>query len=653
MQDVSPPISPLDKHPGLGRSLTIRLLLISFILILLIKIFLAVSLDLYSDEIFYWQASTNPAIAYSDLPFVTALLIGLGSSLDPGNTLAARLLFLIMGSSLPLLVYWISRPLSNQQQALESSLLMLCLPLAGFLGLLAVPDVPLLFFGLLSIGSFERALRLNSFKFWFATGLFVGLGLSTHYRFFLYPAAAILFLLLFKPERRQWKNPRLWASMAIACLGLVPILWFNLSNQLSSASFYFVNRHPWEFQASGLLHVFKQAGLVTPLLYLLFAYTVYRLWLRARQGERGPALILSFSLLNLLVYLVLAPWTDATSTSIHWPLSGYFPLLIFAPWSLRVAYQHIADSWSTKAARIILIITTILGFTGTLIALFGVGSQAFQMPLQQFIGPGVLSNKMAGWKEFSSYTEELIAREFPNEKPLLVSDNYYTLAQIEFAQLSDNALTLDRDKAVRDGRIAQYEIWSKEESGMAAQIGNPVLFITEDSTLSVIDKTEVMERLCHHVGQLMQADVLSLYNGDKKFSYYKADAVIDSSNMQSYQSFPCPYPARGWIDQPSDGDSLSGEFSISGWAFNEDIGVKEVFLLIDGVRYSSMTYGGHRPDVMEAMSVRSDPGRPALGFNYNLDTTQFSNGEFELAIEIVNQKDISLLYGERTIEIAN
>ena len=188
---------------------------------------------------------------------------------------------------------------------------------------------------------------------------------------------------------------------------------------------------------------------------------------------------------------------------------------------------------------------------------------------------------------------------------------------------------------------------------MAAQIGNPVLFITEDSTLSVIDKTEVMERLCHHVGQLMQADVLSLYNGDKKFSYYKADAVIDSSNMQSYQSFPCPYPARGWIDQPSDGDSLSGEFSISGWAFNEDIGVKEVFLLIDGVRYSSMTYGGHRPDVMEAMSVRSDPGRPALGFNYNLDTTQFSNGEFELAIEIVNQKDISLLYGERTIEIAN
>ena len=31
-------------------------------LLLLIKIFLATVLDLYSDEIFYWQASANPAI---------------------------------------------------------------------------------------------------------------------------------------------------------------------------------------------------------------------------------------------------------------------------------------------------------------------------------------------------------------------------------------------------------------------------------------------------------------------------------------------------------------------------------------------------------------------------------------------------------------
>ena len=75
----------------------------AILLLLLIKVFLASVLDLYSDEVFYWQASTNPAIAYSDLPFMTALLIGLGSAIEPSNTLAARSLFLLLGSCLPLL----------------------------------------------------------------------------------------------------------------------------------------------------------------------------------------------------------------------------------------------------------------------------------------------------------------------------------------------------------------------------------------------------------------------------------------------------------------------------------------------------------------------------------------------------------------------
>jgi hypothetical protein len=57
-----------------------KFLVVGIALLLLIKIFLATALDLYSDEVFYWQASANPAIAYSDLPFMTALLIGLGYS---------------------------------------------------------------------------------------------------------------------------------------------------------------------------------------------------------------------------------------------------------------------------------------------------------------------------------------------------------------------------------------------------------------------------------------------------------------------------------------------------------------------------------------------------------------------------------------------
>ena len=629
-----------------------RFLVGGITLLLLSKIFLATTLDFYSDEAFYWQASKNPAIAYSDLPFMTALLIGLGSAVDSYNTLAARSLFILMGSALPLLVYWIAKPITDPEHAVESAALSLCLPLAGFLGLLAVPDVPLVFFGLLAIGFFERALRTDRLLYWALTGSFVALGLCTHYRFFLYPAAAILFLILFRAAQSQWKNPRLWVCILIACLGLIPILWFNLSNQLSSASFYFVDRHPWEFQASGLLHVFKQAGLVTPPLYLLFVYTNYLMYQKASHGDRSAALLLSFSLVNVLVYLLLAPWTDATSTSIHWPLSGYFPLLIYVPYALRSAANLLGTYFTIQTAHRLVITIPIIGFLGTLTALFGVGSQAFQLQLQPLIGAGVLSNKMAGWTQFSSHVDELLQREFA-ESPLLLTDNYYTLAQVEFAGLTRQGFTLDEEKAVRDGRITQYQLWKKDRVGLETVAASEYLFITEDSTLDISAKHDLLTDLCARTGRLAHLGELSLFNGDKRFSFYRGAALHSIDSLEKIQTSACPFASIAWIDTPSRGAQLSGVVDVNGWAFNEDIGIESITLLIDSEAIGRVDYGGSRPDVVEVMQVRSDPNSPNIGYNYNFDSNLLGNGLHRLEIDIENRLGIKQRFGERTIEVNN
>lgn len=641
-----------SNRPAVSLPVT-TLFIVGFGLLLLTKLFLAAVLDLYSDEVFYWQASTQPALAYSDLPFMTALLIGLGSALNPGSTLAARLLFILLGSSLPFVVYWIAKPITGKRQALESAALSFCLPLGGFLGLLAVPDVPLLFFGLLAIGFFERSLRTNQTRYWLATGIFVALGLCTHYRFFLFPAAAIAFLVWFKPENKQWRNPRLWLAVSIASIGLVPIIWFNLANQLSSASFYFVDRHPWEFQATGLLHVFKQAGLVTPPLYAVFALTIWRLYRQTKKGDRTAALFMSFALMNILVYLLLAPWTDATSTSIHWPLSGYFPLLVFVPSTLRSVYDWSSNRWNSTAARKVVLCVPTLGFVGTLVVFIGVGSQAFQQQLQPILGTDVLSNKMAGWQEFSEYTSTLLDNEFGDNPPIIITDNYYTAAQVEFAGLSSESYTLDQDKAVRDGRITQYQLWRREESGLAAMAGRSVLFITENSTLDVPAKHDMLARVCHHIDHLELLDELSLFSGDKHFSFYKADRIVDRSDTPDVRSSPCPFPPRAWIDYPEANDSLSGNVTISGWAYNEDIGIEEVRLLLDQNSIGVFDYGSNRLDVVDVMRVTTDPNAPNLGFNYQLDSTLLQNGEHTLAIQIVNRQGSSTIYGERTVSVAN
>ena len=634
-----------------------RVFAMGFCLLLVVKLILAYSLDLYSDEVFYWQASTHPALAYSDLPFMTALLIGLGSALTTllniEPAFAARSLFLLLGSSLPFLVYWVARPITDQQQALESAVLTLCLPLAGFLGLLAVPDVPLLCLGLLALGYFERALRSNGIKSWMLTGFFVALGLSTHYRFFLYPLAAILFLGWHQPARAQWRNPRLWLAMLVASIGLIPILWFNLNNELSSASFYFVERHPWSFQASGLLHPFKQAALVTPFLYGVFLFVLWTLWQRARSGNSTAALFIIFALTHLLTYLILAPWTDATSTSIHWPLSGYMPLLVFVPVALREIYQYCAHRWQSAAARKLVLSVSVLGFCGTLIALTVIGSQAMQQQLQPILGTNVLSNKMAGWHEFASHTRSVIATNFTNDAPIIVTDNYYTAAQVEFAGLTPRSYTLDQDKAVRDGRVAQIRLWQADEAGLRQVEQQALLFISEDSTLTVPDKFVLLDRLCRLSSQVKFLGELSLFGGDKRFSYSSAWRDADSSYSTPARYRPCPFPLQAWLDSPIANSTVSGSVTIAGWAFNEDIGVAAVYLHVDDARVAQLNYGNSRPDVVTVMQVRSDPQAPALGIDYVLDTNTLPNGRHRLKLEIVNNAGMVTFYGERTVRIDN
>lgn len=627
----------LSQHPG-------RLLLSGMLVVLALKLVLAWHLDLYSDEIFYWQASTQPALAYSDLPFMSALLAGLGTALVGDSAFGVRALFLCLGSSIPLLVYWLASPLVSRQQSLEAAALALCLPLCAFLGLLAVPDVPLLFFGLLLTGCLERATRLGTLAWWISAGIAAALGVSTHYRFAPVLLAALLFMLVFKDMHRFWKHPGLWLAVSILALGLYPILAFNLGNQLSGVDYHLLERHPWEFQAEGLLHIFKQAGLVTPLLYIAMIATLVQLLRAARAGDHRRGLFGMLALVNLGLYLVLAPWSDNTRTSIHWPLSGYLPMLVFLPQTLRQLHAWLAVRHGCVVAGRLLKSTLGMGFAGTLVALLGMGTQTLQDTLRPFVGDGVLSNKMAGWRPFVAYTHQVLQAEHLRPDDLLVTDNYYTGAQLALA-LGDThpVFNIDMDKSIRDGRAVQYEIWRSNLSGLRDNIGRSALFITEDSTLTVPDKLAVLERACAEFQHLEFLSQLSLFGGEKRFSYYRAE------NVGASPTGTCPQPSLGWVDVPSDEARLSGYFTVAGWVINEGLGVDSVEVQLNGVTVGLAQYGQPRPDVVAAMAAEDDPNAPLLGYTLALDTQTLPSGRARLRIKTTGISGEVQYFGDRTV----
>ena len=592
-------------------------------LLFALKALFAIRLELYSDEIFYWFESTRPALAYSDLPFMSSLLAGLGTAVLGDTPFAVRLPFFLLGCSLPVVLYWTALPLVGKAEAREAALLSLCLPLASSLGLLAVPDVPLVFLGLLAIGFFIRARATDSLTPWLATGVVVALGFSTHYRFSLFPAGAVLLLLWDSSSRQLWRNPRTLTAFVIAAIGLVPVILFNVSHQMGSVAFYLVDRHPWEFRPAGLLHLFEQALLSTPLLYGLLLATGLGL---LRSAEPSARLVALIAALHIVLYASLAPFSDPTSTTLHWPLAGYIPLLIYAPAALR----RLTPS-STSGRRTTALLLGI-GYLGSLTALIGVGSQSLHTPLQPILGMGVLSTKMAGWAPFAAETRRVVSSHF-EEPPLIVTDNYYTAAQLAFAKLAEpnSIYTLDTEKAVRDGRALQLSLWGMDAEALIDNKGSTALLITEDSTLNFGQKRALLQQACavsEGFNFLQQIDIVG---GAKQFSFYAIHIAVPA------QPIECSIPARGWIDSPAAGERVAENFTVSGWAFAEGNKVELIRVLIDGV---STPYSGtrtERADLNIVAGALLDSQFPQLGYRYKIETGDLSTGAHTLQLELVSE----------------
>ncbi|WP_339868503.1 ArnT family glycosyltransferase [Pseudohongiella nitratireducens] len=630
-----------------SRQFQLQALCLVAFAVLITKLFLGWRLELYSDEIFYWQASRFPAIAYSDLPFMTAMLAGIGNDLFGNHPLAVRSLFLCLGSLLPLLVYWLARPLTGPR-AIESALLSFCVPMVALMGLLAVPDVPMIVCGLLFVGFLERATRLNSNRYWLLSGFMVALGMCTHYRFIVYPASAFVYMALTKSQWHYWRRPVFWLAATIAVTGLIPTIVFNLSNDLSGVGYHLNERHPWAFQTDGLIQPLMQAAVVTPLMFIMAWLTMFWMYLQARQGDTRAGLMLAFAAGHILLFMTLAPWSDTTRTTVHWPLSGYLPILVYMPSAMRWLYTELTKRYSLSIANKTTASIPFTGLIGTALLLIGLGSQGFNASLQSIVGTDVLSNKMAGWLPLSDKIEQMKTRGVIDDDTLLVTDNYYTAAQIGFRQPENTVYTTDQDKTIRDGRDTQYRIWERDLSALAGLTDQNAVFITEDSTLDINEKTAVMQEACKLFADINYLDSLWLYQGDKRFTFYRANQ-IGGNNTDNL----CPLPALVWLDNVDEGATLSGTYPISGWAVAPELGVERLLVQLNRRTAAEGTRNIEREDVVTAMNGQSDPEAPLLGFSIPLDTSVYSNGTYELSIIVERPTGEQELTSIRRITIRN
>ncbi len=556
-----------------------------------IKFALALQLPLFVDEAFYWQESEHLAWAYSDLPGLTAWLAWLGTGLGGNHALALRLPFLLVGALIPWVVVRMTTREFDARTGWQAGSLSLLLPLSGSMGLLALPDAPLLLATVLCLDASLRLLRkVDVFA---ATELALGLAIGglCHYRFVAVIAVGFIAMLALPAGRQALRTPLPWLAVAVGALAWLPLLLWNLQHADAGLQFQLLDRHPWQFSSEGLRLGRMQLLLATPVLLVAMALAAWRV-LSAHATDPSRYLALCGSLI-VLGFLALGFFSDRERVSFHWPLPGYLALLPLVPMVLA--------RWS-RGWRIATWITAALGLTAVLgyYAIASVPALREQTASRNFH-----PTNFAGWDVLADTVRDRLATMPPGTR--LLAGDFKLGAELGFALGDAGIPVLGHPLNARHGRAPQLALWGLLRERFDFDVGSPALLVVAANHVEFADLLDYYHRLCEQVGPLPQPEVVNVDHGRQRFLLFALQAQSSSRN--------CTAPALAFLDAPGPSTTVGSQFAVAGWAFKDGVGLASVEILLDGRVVASAKYGQSKPEVAGFWKISNDPNQPRVGFS--------------------------------------
>jgi len=453
---------------------TIILLLIAFIAA---KFLIAFNLNLHGDEAFYWQCGRRPDLSYIDHPPLTAMFVRAGTGLFGDTHFGVRFLFLLCGAVFPFAVYFLAKPVAGERDAWLAAAATIVLPGTAYLGLLAVPDVPMLLSAVCSVLFFEQATRENKTSMWLMTGICGAIGLLIHYRFILIPAAAGLYLVLTPRGRELLRHKGPWTAGSVMLIGLIPAVINNIRTDFEPLRYYLAGRHGATVNLNALFqYVAEQIVGTTPFLLFALILVLVRISKKALKGDDRAGFFAILSLFQIIVFLLASPFGGRQNLeTAHWPVAAYVFLFPFLPETVR-GFVNARRSLPRKVIAVL-----IPGFAGLLVLL-----SLFELTTG-FLKLGSLRRPFVGWTKIADRVRQEylpVMRSSEGNNCIIVADNYVLGAHLEF-HLHDvsDVYILDHKRNRKHGRGAQYSIWNIGEAGLGERSGENALVVMKTGTI--------------------------------------------------------------------------------------------------------------------------------------------------------------------------
>nr|WP_242108143.1 glycosyltransferase family 39 protein [Luteimonas aquatica] len=596
----------------------------------LLKVSMAARLPLFVDEAFYWQESRHLAWAYSDLPGMTAWLIRLGELVFGKSLLALRLPFLMIAACVPWLVVRIAAHVYERRDGTPvdrvradrwpwlAGIAALLLPLAGTLGLLALPDAPMALATLLCLDAGMRLLRGVSYETALQLALGLAIGALSHYRFIAVIGVGFVALLALPRGREALLDPRVWIAIAFGAAAWTPLMAWNFDNAEAGLRFQLVDRHPWAFHADGLSFLVVQGLLVTPPLFVALMWAAWR----ERRSASEPARYLAWSGgLVVLGFFALGFFADTQRVSFHWPLPGYLALLPLLPQAL--------SAWAPWLRRLVWSVVA-FGLAAALGYYALVSSPSVR---EDSAALKWYPSNFAGWDSLAALVRNEHARMPPGTR--IVVDNFKLGAELGFALDNPRIRVLDHPLNREHGRAPQLQLWGLQSAGREDWGDAPVLLVVGAGDVEYRNLLQRYHWLCARVGPLPRPKVFNVDHGRQRYLLFAFDGRGKDGKADANEApAPCTTPAMAWIDAPAIDARVADRFEVSGWAFKDGVGLARVDVLMDGRVVAKAEYGLPSPGTAAYWRISTDPLHPNVGYRARVDVGDATPGRHWLGLRL-------------------
>ncbi len=240
-----------------------------------------------------------------------------------------RLTSVLFALGISIFIYLLAQDIFRSERiGFFSSLLLNIMPGFSIGGIIVTPDVPLVFFWVLTFYLFYQVIKKENKYLWYPLGIALGLGFLSKYNMILFLPCGLLFLLLSSKNRRWFKYKEPYLALIIALFIFTPVIiwnyqhhWVSFAKQLKHG----LGRRGFPLRNLGD-YLGSQAGIISPFLFFGLLWAMIKGLPLGKKIRRDNLLLLFCFSLPIFLFFLLTSLRSKVEA--NWPAVGYFTALI-------------------------------------------------------------------------------------------------------------------------------------------------------------------------------------------------------------------------------------------------------------------------------------------------------------------------------------